>query len=138
LNAEDIEGINKEDYIETYEKMSKSKGNGVIPEDIANNFGVDTLRLALMFGAPVESDLIFKEEFINSIKSYIDKIEKIGEKISKAIEVKKIETYSELIEKQKTKIGPYLELFVDYEKCIKVERKFHVAIARLMEITNML
>jgi leucyl-tRNA synthetase len=43
----------------TYEKMSKSKGNGVLPEDISKVYGVDALRSAILFGAPPESDLNF-------------------------------------------------------------------------------
>ena len=43
----------KDDEIETiFEKMSKSKGNGVIPDTMAEKYGVDSLRLALMFGGP--------------------------------------------------------------------------------------
>lgn len=43
----------------TFAKMSKSKGNGVVPASMANLYGVDTLRAAILFGAPPESDLNF-------------------------------------------------------------------------------
>lgn len=48
----------------TFEKMSKSKGNGVLPDSMAEKYGVDTLRLSLMFAAPPESDVNFDENFI--------------------------------------------------------------------------
>jgi leucyl-tRNA synthetase len=63
--------------------MSKSKGNGVAPDAMASKYGVDTLRLALMFGAPPESDLNFDENFIYSMKSFLDKVAKSGENIHK-------------------------------------------------------
>jgi leucyl-tRNA synthetase len=44
--------------------MSKSKGNGVVPESMASIYGVDVLRTALMFGAPPESDLMFDESML--------------------------------------------------------------------------
>lgn len=44
--------------------MSKSKGNGIIPEEMTEKYGVDTLRLALLFGAPAESDFNFDEHFL--------------------------------------------------------------------------
>ena len=50
----------------TYEKMSKSKGNGVVPEDVSRVYGVDALRAAILFGAPPESDLNFD---VNSLAS---------------------------------------------------------------------
>lgn len=48
--------------------MSKSKGNGVAPDTMAEKYGVDTLRLALMFGGPPESDFNFDENFLVSMK----------------------------------------------------------------------
>lgn len=58
----------EEDVAVTFEKMSKSKGNGVAPDSMAAKFGVDTLRFALMFGAPPEADLNFDENFLQSMK----------------------------------------------------------------------
>lgn len=48
--------------------MSKSKGNGIAPDTMADKYGVDTLRIALMFGAPPEIDLNFDENFLHSMK----------------------------------------------------------------------
>jgi leucyl-tRNA synthetase len=59
--------------------MSKSKGNGVSPDSMASKYGVDTLRLALMFGAPPESDLNFDENFLKSMKQFLDKVSKSSE-----------------------------------------------------------
>lgn len=58
----------------TFEKMSKSKGNGVIPDEMAKIYGVDTLRTALMFAAPPESDVNFDVNFLTSIKDYLDRV----------------------------------------------------------------
>ncbi|XP_033618598.1 probable leucine--tRNA ligase, mitochondrial [Fukomys damarensis] len=43
----------------TWEKMSKSKHNGVDPEDVVAQYGVDTTRLFLLFAAPPEKDLLW-------------------------------------------------------------------------------
>ena len=52
----------------TFEKMSKSKNNGVVPDSMATKYGVDSLRLALMFSAPPESDVNFDENFLQNMK----------------------------------------------------------------------
>lgn len=39
--------------------MSKSKGNGVQPDQITDVYGVDALRAAILFGAPPDADLNF-------------------------------------------------------------------------------
>ena len=46
--------------------MSKSKGNGIAPKGIIEEFGVDTLRSAIMFGAPPEHDLNFDVKSVAS------------------------------------------------------------------------
>lgn len=46
---------------------------------MATKYGVDTLRLALMFGAPPESDLNFDENFLKSMKQFLDKVSKASE-----------------------------------------------------------
>ena len=55
----------------SFEKMSKSKGNGVSPRLLASEFGVDTLRSAIMFGAPPEHDLNFDRNALASTASYL-------------------------------------------------------------------
>jgi leucyl-tRNA synthetase len=67
----------------SFEKMSKSKGNGVAPDTMAQKYGVDTLRLALMFGGPPESDLNFDENFLQNMKTFLDKVAKAGETVAK-------------------------------------------------------
>lgn len=57
-----------------FEKMSKSKGNGIIPQEMSKLYGVDTLRVAMLFGAPPESDLNFDEKLLQSCKKYLDKV----------------------------------------------------------------
>lgn len=58
----------------SYEKMSKSKGTGVSPADMADKYGADSLRMAIMFGAPPEKDLNFDEKSLSNMKQYLDKI----------------------------------------------------------------
>ncbi|KAM4028229.1 leucine--tRNA ligase, mitochondrial isoform 1-T2 [Anomaloglossus baeobatrachus] len=43
----------------TYEKMSKSKHNGVDPEEMVAKYGIDTTRLYLLFAAPPEQDILW-------------------------------------------------------------------------------
>ncbi|XP_004614585.2 leucine--tRNA ligase, mitochondrial [Sorex araneus] len=43
----------------TWEKMSKSKHNGVDPEEVVEQYGVDTIRLYLLFAAPPEKDILW-------------------------------------------------------------------------------
>lgn len=49
----------KEQLEVTWEKMSKSKHNGVDPEEVVGQFGIDTIRLYILFAAPPEKDILW-------------------------------------------------------------------------------
>ena len=56
------------------EKMSKSKGNVINPDDIVNEFGVDTLRLYEMFMGDYKEDVPWSTESLKGCKRFIDKV----------------------------------------------------------------
>ncbi|CAG00022.1 unnamed protein product, partial [Tetraodon nigroviridis] len=43
----------------TFEKMSKSKHNGLDPQDVVQQYGVDTVRLYILYAAPPEQDILW-------------------------------------------------------------------------------
>ena len=56
------------------EKMSKSKGNVINPDDIVNEFGADTLRLYEMFMGDYKEDVPWSTESVKGCKRFIDKV----------------------------------------------------------------
>ncbi len=65
-------------------KMSKSLGNTVDPEDIIKKYGADSVRIFILFSAPVEKDLEWNESGIEGASRFLKRIWKITyENISK-------------------------------------------------------
>ncbi|GAV47506.1 hypothetical protein ZYGR_0H03500 [Zygosaccharomyces rouxii] len=58
----------------SYEKMSKSKYNGVDPKDCINKYGPDAIRAHILFQAPVSDILNWDETKIVGIERWIQKI----------------------------------------------------------------
>lgn len=55
-------------------KMSKSKGNVISPVDMADKFGTDALRMALVIGNPAGGSTPLSEEKIKSYKHFANKL----------------------------------------------------------------
>ena len=55
------------------EKMSKSKGNVVNPDDIVQEYGSDVLRMYMMFMGPPELDCEWQDSGIDGIKRFVNR-----------------------------------------------------------------
>lgn len=62
---------------ENNEKMSKSKGNVVNPDDVIKSHGADSLRLYLMFMGPIEATKPWNTNGLDGSKKFIDKLWKM-------------------------------------------------------------
>ena len=56
------------------EKMSKSKGNIVNPDDIVNEFGADTLRVYEMFMGPFDQTVAWSMDSIRGCNKFLDRV----------------------------------------------------------------
>ena len=56
------------------EKMSKSKNNGVDPQDLIDRFGADTVRLFTMFAAPPDQSLEWSDEGVEGAHRFLRKL----------------------------------------------------------------
>ncbi|MFG6148214.1 leucine--tRNA ligase [Halobacillus sp. B23F22_1] len=56
------------------EKMSKSKGNVVNPDDIVNTHGADTLRLYEMFMGPLEASIAWSTNGLDGARRFLDRV----------------------------------------------------------------
>src|SRR5699024_5311050 len=55
------------------EKMSKSKGNVVNPDDVVEEYGADTLRLYEMFMGPLDAAVAWSEEGLEGARKFLDR-----------------------------------------------------------------
>ena len=59
---------------ENNEKMSKSRGNVVNPDDVVKDFGADTLRLYEMFMGPLEASLPWSTKGLEGARKFLDRV----------------------------------------------------------------
>ncbi len=106
------------------EKMSKSRGNVVNPDDIVNEFGADTLRTYEMFIGAFELSASWSNEGVRGCRRFLERVWKLQDMVDNSND-----GYSKELE---TKMHQTIKkVSTDYEAM-----KFNTAIAALMSLVN--
>ncbi len=105
------------------EKMSKSRGNVVNPDDVVRDFGADALRGYEMFMGPLEQVKPWQTSGIQGIRRWLDKVEALGARpVSEA--ALDGET-AKLVHRTLKKVGDDIESL-----------RFNTALSAMMVLTN--
>ncbi|MDD5032870.1 MAG: class I tRNA ligase family protein [Candidatus Pacebacteria bacterium] len=106
-------------------KMSKSKGNVINPEEYGEKIGYDALKSYILFLGPMSEDRSFSDEGVLGTMRWVERISRLEEKVKDgAKDGKEIEAKLNKIVKQVSD---------DFE-----DQKYNTAVAKLMELTNVL
>ena len=108
---------------ENSEKMSKSRGNVVNPDDIIDEYGADTLRAYEMFIGDFEQSVPWLEDGVRGCRRYLERVWRLQDIVVSGDE------YSEELEASIHKT--IKKVTEDYETL-----KFNTAIAALMTLLN--
>ena len=105
------------------EKMSKSRGNVVNPNDVVAQYGADTMRMYIMFIGDFEKAAVWSDNAVKGCKRFLDRIWNLADQVQPG------EAYSKdneaLLHKTIKKVSDDIE-----------SMKFNTAIAALMTLTN--
>lgn len=112
-----------------HEKMSKSKGNVVNPDDIVDQYGADTLRLYEMFMGPLEESVPWDEKGLHGANKWVQRVWRLlmddnnhlRDRVSTFNDGKLTKIYNQTVKK----------VTEDYERM-----HFNTAISQLMVFVN--
>lgn len=107
------------------DKMSKSKGNVINPDDIVKKYGADTLRTYILFIADYKDSAPWNENGVKGCKKFLDRVTRIEEFATDE------DITNDEIEKELNKT--IKKVSEDYE-----EQKYNTAIAAMMTYVNLL
>lgn len=121
------------------EKMSKSKGNVVDPEDIIARYGADTARLFILFAAPPEKDLEWNDSAVEGAHRFLSRVWRFVRQAEPALRGTAPLTGGETLTKSQAglrrKVHQTIKRVSD-----DMDGRFHfnTAVSSIMELTNAL
>jgi leucyl-tRNA synthetase len=106
-------------------KMSKSRGNVVVPDEYIAQWGADTFRMYLMFLGPYQEGGDFRDEGISGIRRFLDRVWGLVAEVSTRAPVP--DGARRKLHQTIRKVGGDIE-----------ELRYNTAIAAMMEYVNLL
>ena len=125
------------------EKMSKSKGNVVNPDDMVNLYGADALRCYEMFIGDYTADASWSENGLKGCKKFLERVYRLGEKLNSSPDYSKdtlvlmnqtIKKVTEDLENMKynTAVSSLMILLNELEKLASVSKKDYRTLIHLL------
>ena len=117
------------------EKMSKSKNNGVDPEEMIIKYGADTTRLFIMFAAPPEKELEWNENGLAGAYRFLSKIWRLVMEHKENLEFGEIDL-SKVSREDKALLIKLNQTIKKVTESIEDDYHFNTSIAATMELIN--
>ncbi|XP_072317050.1 leucine--tRNA ligase, mitochondrial [Eucyclogobius newberryi] len=128
----------------TWEKMSKSKHNGLDPQDVVQKYGVDTVRLYILYAAPPEQDILWnvKTDALPGVLRWQSRLWQLVTKLRGARSLGDVPNPSLLKKKEQTEARKMWKnknyAIQEVTSHFTEDFLFNAAISRLMGLTNTL
>jgi len=120
-------------------KMSKSKNNGIDPQEVINKYGADTVRLFIMFTSPPEQTLEWSDAGVEGAHRFVKRVYKLVHDFTvaadKIADIPSISTLS-LSSNQKKLRRELHKAIAKVSDDIGRRNTFNTAIAAIMELIN--
>jgi leucyl-tRNA synthetase len=120
-------------------KMSKSKNNGIDPQEVIDLYGADTVRLFIMFTSPPEQTLEWSDSGVEGAHRFLKRVWKLAYDFTQLGEVSKTAPSIDgltLTSAQKTLRRELHKTIAKVSDDIGRRNTFNTAIAAIMELMN--
>ncbi|YAI81450.1 MAG: leucine--tRNA ligase [cyanobacterium endosymbiont of Rhopalodia sterrenbergii] len=138
VNSEDPKDPSTGDQLEVfYEKMSKSKYNGVDPEQVIKQYGIDTARMFILFKAPPEKDLEWNDADVEGQFRFLNRVWRlVANYVNK--KSKTVRKTNELTKVEKDLRRAIHTAIKEISEDLKGDYQFNTAVSELMKLSNTL
>jgi leucyl-tRNA synthetase len=120
-----------------YATMSKSKGNGVAPEQVIEKYGVDTARMFILFKAPPEKDLEWDEADVEGQYRFLNRVWRLVTDFTSR--PREVGDRSTELRKPEKHLQRAIHIAIkEVTEDVEGEYQFNTAISELMKLSNAL
>ncbi len=119
-----------------YEKMSKSKYNGIDPLQVLAKYGADTARMFILFKAPPEKDLEWEDADVEGQFRFLNRVWRL---VTEFVDQQhKLVSHSDLSKPEKDLRRAINIAIKEITEDLEGEYQFNTAISELMKLSNAL
>ncbi|MEQ8971195.1 MAG: leucine--tRNA ligase [Coleofasciculus sp. C1-SOL-03] len=122
----------------SYKTMSKSKYNGVAPEEVINKYGADTARMFILFKAPPEKDLEWDDADVEGQFRFLNRVWRLVEEFVAKGTNRSTTTPPELSKPEKDLRRAVHTAIKEVTDDLDGEYQFNTAVSELMKLSNAL
>jgi leucyl-tRNA synthetase len=116
-----------------FEKMSKSKHNGVAPGDVVDKYGADTARMFILFKAPPEKDLEWEDADVEGQFRFLNRVWRLVSESSGNV------SSSTNLTKAEKDLRRSIHIAIkEVTEDLQGEYQFNTAVSELMKLSNAL
>ncbi|NEO67262.1 MAG: class I tRNA ligase family protein, partial [Moorea sp. SIO4G2] len=119
-----------------YEKMSKSKYNGVAPEDVLAKYGTDTARMFILFKAPPEKDLEWDDADVEGQFRFLNRVWRLVSDFAANGSTKSSPSNGDLTKPEKDLRRAIHIAIKEVTEDLEGEYQFNTAVSELMKLSN--
>ena len=121
-----------------YEKMSKSKYNGVDPKEVLQHYGADTARMFILFKAPPEKDLEWDDADVEGQFRFLNRVWRLVHDFVAQESKPKVYRSGDLSKSEKNLRRAIHVAIQEVTEDVEEGYQFNTAIAELMKLNNAL
>jgi leucyl-tRNA synthetase len=121
-----------------YATMSKSKGNGVAPEEVIGKYGVDTARMFVLFKAPPEKDLEWDEADVEGQFRFLNRVWRLVSSYQSSVTSDQLPANSQLSKEEKDLRRAIHTAIKEVSEDLEGDYQFNTAVSELMKLSNAL
>ncbi len=137
VNPEDPKDPETGEKLEVfYEKMSKSKYNGVDPLEVMAKYGADTARMFILFKAPPEKDLEWDDADVEGQFRFLNRVWRLVSDFAEKMPVKSSKKAGDLSKEEKDLRRAIHTAIKEVTEDLDGDYQFNTAVSELMKLSN--